>query len=187
MIQAMHRCPIRLLAYCLTPNHWHMVLWPRSDGDLTSFLSWLTMTHAQRWHTYHGTVGSGHLYQGRFKSFPVQSDEYFYQVVRYVERNALRAQLVETAEAWRWSSLWRQVHGTPEQKAMLSRWPLPRPRDWVKLVNEVQTEAEVEAIQRAVRRGQPYGSPDWVEETARRLGLESTLRAPHRPRKRSSA
>ena len=185
--QTLEKRPLRICAYCLMPNHWHFVVWPEAAGQLAAFMQRLATTHVRRWQLHRGRVGYGHVYQSRFKSFPVQSDEYFYQVVRYVERNALRAQLVETAEAWRWSSLWRQVHGTPEQKAMLSRWPLPRPRDWVKLVNEVQTEAEVEAIQRAVRRGQPYGSADWVEETARRLGLESTLRAPHRPRKRSSA
>jgi putative transposase len=75
------------------------------DGDLTSFVSWVTMTHAQRWHAYNGTVGSGHLYQGRFKAFPVEKDDHFLKVCRYVERNAMRANLVDRAEDWRWCSL----------------------------------------------------------------------------------
>ena len=85
---------MRLLAYCLMPNHFHVLLWPREDGDLSRFMSWLTMTHTQRWHAHHRTAGTGHLYQGRFKSFSVQSAEHFLTVCRYVERNALRANLV---------------------------------------------------------------------------------------------
>ena len=96
---------MRLLAYCLMPNHFHLLLWPREDGDLSRFMRWLTVTHTQRWHAHHRTAGTGHLYQGRFKSFPVQSDEHFLTVCRYVERNALRANLVERAEDWRWGSL----------------------------------------------------------------------------------
>ena len=123
------------------------------------------------------------MYQGRYKSFPVEEEDYFYQLVRYVERNALRAGLVERAEAWRWCSLWRRTLGTPEQKQLLSDWPVAYPKGWCKLVNEPQTEAELEAIRRCVARGQPYGGEQWVRRTAEQLGLESTLRAPHRPRK----
>ena len=128
-------------------------------------------------------MGLGHVYQGRYKSSPIQTDEYFYQVARYVERNALRADLVASAEEWRWSSLWRRVHGSAEQVALLSGWPLPQPRNWKSLVNQPQHECEIEAIRRCIRRGQPFGSRSWVERTANQLGLESTLRAPHRTRK----
>jgi putative transposase len=175
--------PMRICAYCLMPNHWHFVLWPEQDGELAAFLQRLTITHVRRWQEHRGQVGLGHVYQGRYKSFPVETDEYFYQVARYVERNALRADLVPSAEAWRWSSLWRRVHGSAEQRALLSRWPVPQPRNWKSLVNRPQHEGEVEAIRRCLRRGQPYGSPTWVASTASQLGLESTLRAPHRPRK----
>src|SRR5208337_3088457 len=95
----------RLLAYCVMPNHWHLIVWPRQDGELSRFVGWLTLTHTQRWHAQRHTRGSGHVYQGRFKSFPVQGDEHFLTACRYVERNALRANLVERAEAWRWCSL----------------------------------------------------------------------------------
>lgn len=175
--------PMRICAYCLMPNHWHFVLWPEHDGDLAAFMQRLTITHVRRWQEHRGEVGLGHVYQGRYKSFPVETDEYFYQVVRYVERNALRAELVSAAEAWRWCSLWRRVHGTAAQAALLSDWPLPRPRNWTSLVNRPQHEGEIATIRRCIQRGQPFGSQPWVEKTARELGLESTLRAPHRPRK----
>ena len=93
--EAVERTEMRLLAYCVMPNHWHLVVWPREDGELSRFTGWLTLTHTQRWHAHRHTTGSGHLYQGRFKSFPVQDDEHFLTVCRYVERNALRANLVE--------------------------------------------------------------------------------------------
>lgn len=94
--------PIRILAYALMPNHWHLVLWPAEDDQLSEFLRWTSVTHAARWHKSHGTSGRGALYQGRFKSFPVQADDHYYTLCRYVERNALRASLVSRAECWRW-------------------------------------------------------------------------------------
>ncbi len=142
----------------------------------------LTVTHVTRWQRHRRQVGYGHVYQGRFKSFPIGTDDHFYQVVRYVERNALRANLVQRAELWRWSSLWRRVCGTAEQRRLLSTWPLPCPRDWGKLVNRPQTEAELEAIRRSVTRGRPYGEGAWIEKCAERLGLDFTLRPRGRPR-----
>jgi putative transposase len=162
------------------------VLWPERDGDLGAFMQKLTITHVRNWQENRRRVGYGHLYQGRYKSFPLESDEHFYQVMRYVERNALRAGLVERAEDWRWSSLWRRVHGAADDRRWLSAWPLPRPRDWADLVNQPQTEAELEAIRRSVRRGQPYGQKDWVKKIAQQLGLESTLRSRGRPFKRTN-
>ena len=107
LAEAVERTKTRLLAYCLMPNHWHLMVWPQADGELSAFVGWLTLTHTQRWHAHRHSAGTGHVYQGRFKSFPVQEDEHFYTVCRYVERNALRANLVSQAEQWRWSSLSR--------------------------------------------------------------------------------
>ena len=174
--------PMRICAYCLMPNHWHFVLWPEREGQLGDFMQKLAVTHVRNWQEHHRRVGYGHVYQGRYKSFPVETEDYFYRVVRYVERNALRASLVRRAGDWRWGSLWRRTCGAREKMAWLSDWPAPRPRDWLSLVDEPQTEAELEAIRRSVTRSQPYGSEAWVWKTARDLGLESTLRARGRPR-----
>ena len=76
--QAVERSEMRLLAYCIMPNHWHLVVWPHEDGQLSTFTGWLTLTHTQRWHAQRASTGSGHVYQGRFKSFPVQQDDHFY-------------------------------------------------------------------------------------------------------------
>jgi putative transposase len=157
LAQAVERSQMRLLAYCLMPNHWHLIVWPHVDGELSRFVSWLTLTHTQRRHTHRGTVGFGHLYQGRFKSFPVQEDEHFYAVARYVERNALRANLVRQAEQWRWGSLYRWQHGTINDKPVLAPWPLPRNADWIEYVNTPQSDAELAVLRRSVLRGAPFG------------------------------
>jgi putative transposase len=178
--------PMRLLAYCLMPNHWHLVLWPRHDGDLSTYMRWLTVTHTQRYHADHHSAGTGPLYQGRFKSFPIQEGQHLRTVCRYVERNPLRAGLVRRAEAWRWSSLGRREQDVPTPR--LSDWPDGRPERslWLKEVNRVETEAEMQALRRSVERGTPFGEERWTERTATRLGLDSTLRPRGRPRKAPS-
>jgi len=183
LLEAQAKHPTRLLAWCLMRNHWHFVIWPRVDGELTAFMRWLAHTHVMRWHVAHGTVGCGHLYQGRFKSFPIQRDEHFLTVCRYVERNALSAKVVKRAEDWRWSSLWVRRQGGKELRALLSDWPVTRPRNWVKLVNEPMSAKELEKVGTCIARNRPFGSETWQKRTAGRLGLTHTLRSEGRPRK----
>lgn len=187
--QAAERVRMRVVAYCLMPNHWHLVLWPRRDGDLSRFMTWLTLTHTQRWHAHRHSTGAGHVYQGRYKSFMVEGESYLATVCRYVERNAKRAGLPTPrarAESWQWSSLWRWKHGNAEQKRLLSPWPVPsgrRPAGWLKLVNQAQTQEELEALRLATNRCRPFGSAKWCERMVRKHGLEATVRPRGRPRK----
>ena len=181
--QAVERTKMRLLAYCVLPSHWHLVVWPDEDGQLSRFAGWLTLTHTQRWHAHRQTTGSGHVYLGRFKSFPVQEDEHFLAVCRYVERNALRAGLVERAQSWRWCSLYRWKHGTAKAKSLLATWPLARRPGWVEHVNAPQTDAELAALHRSMGRGNPFGEESWSSKMADKLDLQSTLRPRGRPRK----
>ena len=177
--QAREKAECRLLSFCIMPNHWHLVLWPKGDNDLSEYMRWLTVTHTQRWHSFHGTSGTGPIYQGRFKSFPIQANDHFYTASRYVERNALNANLVKKAENWRWGSLWQSLN--EPAVVILDRWPIPKPTQWTELVNKPQTEAEVIALQKSIKRGSPLGNPVWLARTAKRLKLESTLRARGRP------
>ena len=184
LAEALEHVPgMRLLSYCLMPNHWHLLLWPRGNGELSDFGHYLSLTHTQRWHAHYHHAGTGHLYQGRFKSFPIAEDDHFLTVCRYVERNALRANLVKRAEEWRWGSLWRRQQEDPEPRKNLSPWPVAIPRHWVELVNQPQTTAEVEPLRKCVQRGRPYGDEAWTAKTALKLGLETTLRPRGRPRK----
>ncbi len=184
--EAVERTEMRLLAYCVMPNHWHLVVWPREDGQLSRFVGWLTLTHTQRWHAHRHSTGSGHVYQGRFKSFVVQDDGHFLTVCRYVERNALRGNLVGRAEAWRWGSLHRWKHGNAKEKSLLHAWPLRRPAGWVERVSTPLTDDELSALRRSANRGSPFGETSWRDRMVHRLGLESTLRPPGRPKKQEN-
>jgi putative transposase len=184
MQETLAKKPMRILGYLIMPNHWHLVLWPEHDGDLGAFMQRLTTTHVRRWHLQRHSVGCGHLYQGTYKSFPIETDEHLLTVLCYVERNALRAGLVERAEDWRWSSLWRWRH--PEltrEVPPLTDWPVARPRGWLRQVNRAQAKGELEALRTAVQRGRPFGTEAWQAVTAKRLGLESTFQPRGRPRK----
>ena len=186
MRETQHRLQMRLLAYCLMPNHWHMVLWPREEGELAAFIHRLTVTYVRRWHLQRDSVGTGHLYQGTYKSFPVQRDDHLFTVLRYVERNPLRANLVKRAQDWCWSSLWQRGHPRfADQHPDLAPWPIGCPRDWVTRVNRPQTAKELDALRKATVRGQPFGASRWRLRTAKRLRLESTLRPIGRPRKQA--
>jgi putative transposase len=162
-----------------------MVVWPRDglDHEVSDFLRWLTVTHAQRRHAHYHSSGSGHLYQGRYKSFPVESDEHLDTVLRYVERNPLRANLVERAQDWRWSSLGRCTQEDDKVRQLLARRPIPRPKTWTSRVNRAEGKMELEAVRRSVQRGQPYGNELWSERIVQTLGLKSTVRPRGRPRK----
>ena len=192
LAEAHARVPIRILGWCLMPNHWHLVLWPRRDGELSAFMRWLTLTHAQRWKHAHDAVGHGHLYQDRFKSFPIQQDHHLLRVLRYVERNAVRPTLARRAQDqdWRWGSAFVRQSRSHELHPLLADWPVPRPANWLKLVNTPFTDAECKAVREHIERSRPMGGEAWVKRTAKALGAEQTLRPRGRPpgwRKRKSA
>jgi putative transposase len=173
--QACDRVGMRLLAYCVMPNHWHLVVWPRGDGDLSRFMNWLTLTHTQRWHQHRKSVGNGHVYQGRFKSFPIETSEYLLTVCRYVERNPVRAGLVTRAEQWQWSS------AATATGPVLHQWPISRPLAWLEWVNADEQHEQVEALRRSVVKGQPFGSEPWTKQMVTRWNLGMTLRERGRP------
>jgi putative transposase len=182
--QGLERIQMRLCGYCIMPNHWHLLLWPHNDGDLSEFMRWITLTHTQRWHAAHGTAGIGHVYQGRFKSFPVQSNQYYLSVMRYIESNPVRADLVKDSRNWRYSSL--AVKNDPGKNTpKLNAGPLKLPANWNKLVNLPLNDKIDSQIQNCIKRGAPLGSNRWVSLTAKKLELQTTLTPRGRPKKGS--
>jgi putative transposase len=181
--EAHERFPIRILSYCIMSNHWHFVVWPRHDGEVTNFFRWLTHTHAMRWRVSHRTVGFGPLYQGRFKSFPVETDHHLLTLCRYVERNPVAAGMTRRAQDWRHGSLWVRLNGNAKQRSILSPWPVDRPRDWTRLVNEPLEKNDVSAIKTSLSRGRPFGDDEWTRKIASSLDLEHTMRREGRPEK----
>jgi putative transposase len=184
LTEAIDRFNVRITAYCIMGNHWHMVAWPQLDDQLSTFVKWLTVTHTQRWHAAHGTAGTGHIYQGRYKSFPVASDGHYLTVLRYVESNALRAGIVQRSQQWPWTSL--AIRNGKESDIVLSDGPVELPARWNTLVNLGIKQRRLESIERCVKRGRPLGENSWAEKTAAILSLQSTRRPRGRPKKGST-
>lgn len=179
MALACDRLRMRVFGWCLMPNHFHLVVRPYDDDDLGRWMQWLMTSHVRRYHRHYQS--EGHVWQGRFKAFPVQSDDHLLTVLRYIERNPLRAGLVDRAEAWRWSSL--ALRAQDPRTKLLAPCPVKLPHNWPTLVNRPQSEAEVQGVRKSIKRGTPLGSAVWQRRTADKLGLESTLRPRGRPRK----
>ena len=182
LAQAVTRFKIRLTGFCIMSNHWHLLLWPDADDQLSDFMKWLTVTHTQCWHGAHGTYGMGHIYQGRFKSFPIDADEHYLTVLKYIESNPLRAGIVSRSQDWPWSSL--AIRNGAKKELTLSDGPVELPRNWNKLVNIDLQQPQKFAINNSIKRSSPYGREKWTNKTASDLKLESTLKPIGRPKKR---
>ena len=153
---ALARHPVELLAWCLMPNHWHLLVRPGTAEALPPFMRWLTLTHSRRWQALHGREGQGTLYQGRYRSTAVKTDGQLLTVVRYIERNPVRAGLVASAADWPWSSVRERSMCTRD---LLAPLPVPLLGDWLTHLDAPQTAAEVEAVRTALRGGRPGRRP----------------------------
>lgn len=149
---------MHILAYVIMPNHWHLLLYPRGDGDMGRALHWLTTSHARRHHARKGTIGHGHLYQGPYKSFLVEDDKHLLSVLKYIERNPVRAKLVKRAEDWRWGSAYRRIRGGAKERQILSQAPTDLPSNYATWVNAADSIAELDEIRRSTRTGAAYGN-----------------------------
>lgn len=183
LVEAVKKYDMGLIAYCCMPNHFHLILKPKNDGDLSKFMYWFTMTLTLRWHAIKNTIGSGHIFQGRYKSFLVQDDEHLLTVIRYVERNPLRAKLVNDVCEWKYSSLHRRMHGSPKQKKILTKKDITLPKDYLEFVKNPLTPAELESARNSVNKGVPYGKEVWRDSLIDRFKLQATLRGKGRPKK----
>lgn len=176
--RASERFSLPLIGACVMPNHVHLMVKPAHGRDLSRWVHWLFLTYSRRYHKKYGTTGR--LWENRYKAFPIQGDSHFLIVLRYVERNALRANLVARAEDWEWGSLRWRLGGSP---FALGDSPVALPPDWMRLVNSPQTEEELAAVRNAVNRQSPFGEPDWTVRTAADLGLQQSVAPRGRPKR----
>jgi putative transposase len=182
---------MRVLAYCVMPNHWHFLLWPHEDKQLFRFVHRLTLRHTQRVHSRQGTAGRGHVYQARYKSVAVQSDGHLLTACRYVERNPLRAGLVRDATLWPWSSAATRVRelapmgSRVDESSLVTLEPMPiaLPEDWSRYLSSDDGDAETDRIREQIKSGVPYGTGEWTKTMAVRLGVPLTRNRGGRPRK----
>jgi putative transposase len=181
LMQAKEKTRMRILAFTVMPNHWHLVLFPEKEGDMKVFMHLLTNSHTRKVHTNTKTTGTGPLYQGRYKSFIIESDAHLLTVIKYVERNPVRAGMVKSVEDWKWGSAWIRRYATPKQKQLLSEGPTPLPKDYRIWVNAEDKEETIKRLRVSVNKGAPFGSHDWVDTMVDAHGLRATLRGTGRP------
>ena len=138
-------------------------------------MQWLTTTYMPRWHAHRGTPCTGPVYQGRFRSLPIEEDAYFLTVCRYIEPNAPRANLVEHDEDWAWCSLarWRREGAACVWLIGTDEWPVQPPRNCRAVVNPPDSAAELEGLRHSVH----CGAPSWQKRTASGLKLSSPASA----------
>ncbi len=178
----LERVDMRICGYCIMGNHWHLLLWPRADGDLSDYLRWITLTHTQRYHVSHGTVGIGHLYQGRYKSFPVQHGGHYLTVLRYIEANPLRAEIVTEPDDYQWSSFVARQDNS-DKPFKITPGPVTLPANWPQHLKQNINQQDKQKLETSLKRGAPFGDNEWIGLAAAKLGLESTLREKGRPKK----
>lgn len=158
LFEAKEQFDMRILAYAIMPNHWHLLLYPRKDQDISVFMGWISTTHARRYRVKTESVGEGHLYQGRYKSFIVDTDAYLLTVLRYIERNPARAGLVKLPEDWKWGSAYRRVLGTKKEKTLLDTPPIQLPHRYREWINTKEYREEIDAVRHSVNKELPFGS-----------------------------
>jgi putative transposase len=173
----------KLLAYCIMPNHIHLVLATEHDGELAHLMKWITQTHTNRWHAKHNTVGTGHLYQGRYKSFIIQDEPHLFTVLRYVERNPLTAKLVKNPLNWKYSSLYKRHHGSSNKHTFLSLWSIEEPKDYVQYLTQAITPKEIEKLEQSEMKSLPYGDDQYILDTVEKYDLQAATRGRGRPKK----
>jgi putative transposase len=179
VLESLSKCNVRIISFQLMPNHWHFVVCCDWIAEISRWMHWVAGTHANRWNGAHGVRGSGAVYQGRFKAIPIQHGASLIRVCRYVERNALRKGLVDAAESWEWSSL----HSVRNNCDLipLSEWPIPRPKNWLEIVNSEEVPHELNQLRECIKRNHPIGDPEWQHAVAPFAGL--TMRGKGRKQK----
>lgn len=183
LLEAKELIDMRILSYTIMPNHFHLALYPKNDGDLGIFMHKLSNSHTRKVHALTNTNGSGHLYQGRYKSFLIEKDRHLFNVIKYIERNPVRGRLAKKAEDWKWGSAWHRVYGSNEQKRLLDTKFFDLPIDYQKWVNVEDNLETLDIIRTSLRKGIPYGKEKWVDKMVKEYKLESTLKEPGRPKK----
>lgn len=178
------RIPMRILAYCIMRNHFHLLLWPYEGADLPFFMHMLMSLHIGRYLRHYPPASPGHIYQGRYTNPIVETGPSVLAVAKYVEANALNAGLVTRAEDYPWSSA--SPLALEDDRPILAEWPIPKPAEWLTLLNLRTPTQELKRIQRSASRGAPYGSSEWVDRMVKEHHLEHTIRRRGRPTREES-
>jgi putative transposase len=164
-----HQLGVTVQAYCLMPNHVHLILTPDREEALSQLLQRLHSDYARALHIHHERAG--HLWQGRYFSTPMD-EAHFWQAMVYVEQNPQRARLVERCWDWQWSSAATRLRGVDDGFLDLATWRgRYTSQVWKNFLELGLRDAELfERIREATGKGWPLGSTSFLERLARDLG-----------------
>jgi putative transposase len=179
MKKAKELFPVDVLAYCLMPNHYHFLVSPPLAENLSKWAHWFTSVHVAHYHNHYKT--SGHIWQGRFKTFLVQGDDHFISVLRYVEGNPVRASLVNSAHEWPWSS--HKFRIGLNTSSLVDQLPLPLPPDWGKFVNQTMKPDELNEMRKCIAHSLPFGNEEWKQKLSGQYGIKCYRKKAGRPKK----
>ena len=155
---ANEKADIDIWAYCLMPNHVHVVAVPYRENSLAKLFSDVHRRYTRRINFREGW--RGHLWQERFHSF-VMDEQYLLATVRYVELNPVRARLCKRPEEWRWSSV--HAHLRTEDDRLVSVQPmLERVRDWQAYLQQDGDKSMTDDIRQHTRTGRPAGNDNFL-------------------------
>ena len=179
MKKAKEKFPIKIFAFCLMPNHYHFALMPLQADHLSKWIHWLLTVHAGRYHFHYQT--SGHIWQNRFKNILVQDDYHFSTVLKYIERNPVRAGFVNSPCDWPWSS-YKESLGE-KLNGLLDERPIKLQTGWEEFVNFPIETKELENLRKCIKLRLPYGDDEWKNEISEKLGIQCFPKPRGRPRK----
>lgn len=182
LLDAESVCPIRLLEYCVMPNHWHLLVWPERDDELSRYMRWITGVHGQRWRRALGQPGKGAVYQGRYRWVAVQDGNHYDVARRYIQQNPVRAGLVEEPDQWAWSSASRAGR---HPRPTLHQGPLADDPQ-ADLSTSRSLDADLaQQMRESLRSGQPFGDARWSRALEVRTWLTAVLEAHSKAQKGS--
>lgn len=179
--ESKQRYEINIYAYCLMPNHFHIVVYTNDAQSLSKALHWISSSYVRYYNKKYKI--SGHLWQGRYKSFIVQQDSYLLVLLKYVEANPKRANIVKRCEDFKYSSAYNRINKIDDN--ILDIVPIELPNNWSNYINDKENKTDIDYIRNSIERQSPLGDELWQVNLAKKYGLESTLNPRGRPRKKN--
>ena len=188
---ACHRHSVSVHAYVLMDNHVHLLLGTTRAGDLSRAMHRVGHSYVQTFNVRHGR--SGTLWQGRFKASIVDTDDYLFAVMRYIELNPVRAAMVARPEDYRWSSVHAHLGcrgdgllSIHERYVALGRTPEERQDAWRDWLASGIDAGDLATIRRHLTRESALGTPGFQQSVERALNRSAACLSRGRPRKREA-
>ena len=171
---------LSILAYCLMPNHIHIIAIPQEQNSMAKTFHVCHMKYAQHFNKKYSL--SGHLWQGRFYSC-LLDENHFTAAVRYVENNPIRAKLSSDAISWPWSSAFAHCYNKDEMLSLGEIYQYLDVYDWKRYLAEPENQIDIKLIREYTLKGRPLGNTAFIQKLEVLCSRQLLPRLPGRPKK----